>query len=121
MVAPPRWIKPQLTRLIDEAPTGSGWLHEIKHDGYPSRIDGRDIKLLTRTGLDWSHRYRRTIEALGSLNVKSVYLDVSYARSCPVKGVCKGSCAIQLPRMRRSRVARLTQVLPRLGVEVRAP
>jgi hypothetical protein len=26
---------------------------------------GRDIKLLTRTGLDWSHRYRRTIEALG--------------------------------------------------------
>jgi hypothetical protein len=31
------------------------------------RIDGRDIKLPTRTGLDWSHRYPRTIEALGSL------------------------------------------------------
>ena len=40
-----------------------------------ARIDGRDIKLLTRTGLDWSHRYRRTIEALGSLKVKSAYLD----------------------------------------------
>jgi len=28
-------------------------------DGYRmhARIDGRDIKLLTRTGLDWSHRY----------------------------------------------------------------
>ena len=39
---------------------------EIKYDGYHmhARIDGRDIKLLTRTGLDWSHRYRRTIEAL---------------------------------------------------------
>ena len=73
----PKWIKPQLTRLVDEAPTGEDWLHEIKYDGYRmhARIDGRDIKLLTRTGLDWSHRYRRTIEALGSLQVKSAYLD----------------------------------------------
>ena len=65
---PPKWIKPQLTRLVDEAPTGDGWLHEIKYDGYRmhARIDGDQVKLLTRTGLDWSHRYRRTIEALGS-------------------------------------------------------
>jgi DNA ligase D-like protein (predicted ligase) len=75
--SPPKWIKPQLTRLVDEAPAGAGWLHEIKFDGYRmhARIDGRDIRLLTRTGLDWSHRYRRTIEALGSLKVKSAYLD----------------------------------------------
>ena len=74
---PPKWIKPQLTRLVDEAPAGGGWLHEIKYDGYRmhARIDGGDIKLLTRTGLDWSHRYRRTIEALGALKVKSAYLD----------------------------------------------
>ena len=74
---PPKWIKPQLTRLVDEAPTGDGWLHEIKYDGYRmhARIDGGKIKLLTRTGLDWSHRYRRTIEALRSLKVKSAYLD----------------------------------------------
>ena len=65
---PPKWIKPQLTRLVEEAPSGDAWLHEIKLDGYRmhARIDGRDIKLLTRTGLDWSHRYRRTIEAFGS-------------------------------------------------------
>ena len=31
---PPKWIKPQLTRLVDEAPAGGGWLHEIKYDGY---------------------------------------------------------------------------------------
>ena len=31
---PPKWIKPQLTRLVDEAPAGDGWLHEIKYDGY---------------------------------------------------------------------------------------
>jgi bifunctional non-homologous end joining protein LigD len=74
---PPTWIEPQLTRLADEAPEGADWLHEIKYDGYRmhARIDGDKIQLLTRTGLDWSHRYKRTIEALRSLKVKSAYLD----------------------------------------------
>ena len=74
---PPKWIKPQLTRLAEEAPEGTDWLHEIKYDDYRmhARIDGDNIQLLTRTGLDWSHRYKRTIEALRSLKVKSAYLD----------------------------------------------
>lgn len=74
---PPTWIKPQLTRLVEEAPTGDAWLHEIKYDGYRmhARIDGGKAVLLTRTGLDWSHRYRRTIEALRELPVRSAYLD----------------------------------------------
>jgi DNA ligase D-like protein (predicted ligase) len=74
---PPPWIKPQLTRLADDAPSGKDWLHEVKYDGYRmhARIDGDKIQLLTRTGLDWSHRYARTIEALRSLKVKSAYLD----------------------------------------------
>jgi bifunctional non-homologous end joining protein LigD len=40
-----------------------------------ARLDGAQIKLLTRTRLDWSHRYRRTIQALRSLPVETVYLD----------------------------------------------
>jgi hypothetical protein len=42
---PPKWIKPQLTRLVDEAPEGNEWLHEIKYDGYRmhARIDGAKI------------------------------------------------------------------------------
>jgi hypothetical protein len=42
---PPKWIKPQLTRLVDEAPAGGGWLPEIKYDGYRrhARIDGREL------------------------------------------------------------------------------
>jgi len=58
---PPKWIKPQLTRLVDEPPTGNDWLHEIKYNGYRmhARIDGDQS-----TGLDWSHRYRRTIEVM---------------------------------------------------------
>jgi len=74
---PPKWIKPQLTRPVDEAPTGNDWLHEIKYDGYRmhARLDRGKIQLLTRTGLDWSRRYPRTIEALRSLSVKTAYLD----------------------------------------------
>jgi DNA ligase D-like protein (predicted ligase) len=74
---PPAWIEPQLTRLVDEAPDGPNWLHEIKYDGYRmhARIDGGDIRLLTRTGLDWSHRYRTTISALRAVPVQNAYLD----------------------------------------------
>jgi len=31
---PPKWIKPQLSHLVQEAPAGPDWLHEIKYDGY---------------------------------------------------------------------------------------
>jgi bifunctional non-homologous end joining protein LigD len=77
LAPPPKWIKPQLTKLVDEAPTGDGWLHEIKYDGYRmhARIDAGRAQLLTRTGLDWSHRYRATIERLRALPVKNAYLD----------------------------------------------
>jgi ATP-dependent DNA ligase len=30
----PGWIKPQLTKLVDQPPEGPAWLHEIKFDGY---------------------------------------------------------------------------------------
>src|SRR5215467_11796169 len=76
-VGPPKWIEPQLTRVVDEAPAGNDWLHEIKYDGYRmhARLDRGKVQLLTRTGLDWSRRYPRTIEALRSLPVKTAYLD----------------------------------------------
>ena len=53
---PPKWIRPQLTRSVDEAPAGGEWLHEIKYDGYRmhARLDRGKVQLLTRTGLDWS-------------------------------------------------------------------
>ena len=55
----PEWIRPQLTELVDAAPEGPDWLHEIKFDGYRmhARLDRGAVKLLTRTGLDWTHKY----------------------------------------------------------------
>ena len=48
----PAWIPPQLTQLVDTAPDGDQWFHEIKYDGYRmhARLDRGAVKLLTRTG-----------------------------------------------------------------------
>ena len=50
----PEWVAPELTQLVDAAPAGDGWLHELKYDGYRmhARLDRGAVKLLTRTGLD---------------------------------------------------------------------
>lgn len=40
-------------------PTGDDWIHEVKYDGYRGRIvrDGKDVKLLSKSGLDWAWRF----------------------------------------------------------------
>jgi ATP-dependent DNA ligase len=73
----PEWIKPQLTKLVDEPPEGSEWLHEIKFDGYRmhARLDRGEVRLLTRTGLDWTHKYPAIASAVSSLPARQAYLD----------------------------------------------
>jgi ATP-dependent DNA ligase len=74
---PPRWIKPQLSELVKQAPDGPDWLHEIKFDGYRihARIDRGEVKLLTRTGLDWTRKYLPIATALRNLSDGNAYLD----------------------------------------------
>jgi bifunctional non-homologous end joining protein LigD len=73
----PEWIQPQLTSLVAAAPEGDEWLHEIKFDGYRmhARLDRGAVKLLTRTGLDWTHKYPAIAEAVASLGARQAYLD----------------------------------------------
>ena len=73
----PQWIQPQLTELVDEAPDGPQWLHEIKFDGYRmhARLDRSAVRLLTRTGLDWTHKYPAIAAAVSSLAARQAYLD----------------------------------------------
>jgi ATP-dependent DNA ligase len=68
----PRFVRPQLSRPVDNPPSGPQWLHEIKLDGYrmAARIDDGRGQLLTRTGLDWTDKYPSAIAALANLNVK---------------------------------------------------
>jgi bifunctional non-homologous end joining protein LigD len=77
MTALPRWIRPQLTRLVDAAPEGDAWLHEIKYDGYRmhARLDHGAVKLLTRTGLDWTPKYPPIAKAIAALGARQAYVD----------------------------------------------
>jgi DNA ligase D-like protein (predicted ligase) len=71
------WIKPQLTKLVDDPPEGPAWLHELKFDGYRmhARLDRGTVRLLTRTGLDWTHKYPAIATAVASLPARQAYLD----------------------------------------------
>jgi DNA ligase D-like protein (predicted ligase) len=74
---PPTFIPPQLSQLVKAPPEGDGWAHELKYDGYRihARLAGRDVKLLTRSGLDWTDRYQTTAKALASSGLRAAYLD----------------------------------------------
>ncbi|WP_105400013.1 MULTISPECIES: DNA ligase D [Neorhizobium] len=55
----PDFVEPQLATLVKSAPSGKRWVHEIKLDGYrlQARVENGKVKLLTRTGLDWTHKF----------------------------------------------------------------
>ena len=75
----PKFVPPQLATLAKAPPAGERWVHEIKLDGYriEIRIDGskQKVQLLTRTGLDWTHRMKFLADAALQLPVKSALID----------------------------------------------
>jgi bifunctional non-homologous end joining protein LigD len=56
---PPKFVAPQLARLVSQAPSEPGWAHEIKFDGYrmQMRVVSGTAELRTRKGLDWSRKF----------------------------------------------------------------
>jgi ATP-dependent DNA ligase len=52
-------IEPCLPSPAKAAPSGPGWLHEIKHDGFRilARRDSAGVRLITRAGNDFSSRF----------------------------------------------------------------
>jgi bifunctional non-homologous end joining protein LigD len=77
LAAMPAFVEPSLALLVDKPPTGPLWVHEIKFDGYrmQARIDGDDVRLLTRKGLDWTKRFPTIATALGKLVAEKALLD----------------------------------------------
>ncbi|MFN4140858.1 DNA ligase D [Aestuariivirga sp.] len=73
----PAFVEPSLAMSVAEPPTASGWLHEIKHDGYriQARLDGGKVKLLTRKGLDWTKRFPAVADAVKTLAAKAALID----------------------------------------------
>ncbi|MGB3645112.1 MAG: DNA ligase D [Mesorhizobium sp.] len=72
------FIEPELATLEKNAPGGKEWLHEVKFDGYrmQAAIAGTGVRLLTRSGLDWTDRFGGAITAaLGRLKCSDAVLD----------------------------------------------
>jgi bifunctional non-homologous end joining protein LigD len=73
----PDFIAPQLALEATSPPATGAWLHELKLDGYrvQARKSGKSVKLLTRKGLDWTHRMQPVAEAVAALPVHEATLD----------------------------------------------
>jgi len=75
--SPPTWIKPQLAKLVEKAPDGPDWLHEIKFDGYRmhARLDASRAQILTRRGNDWTDKYPTIAKSIAVMPAQNAYLD----------------------------------------------
>jgi len=70
-------IEPCLPSAAKAPPSGPGWLHEIKHDGFRilARRDAAGVRLTTRNGNDFTDRFPFIAMALKSLPVRSCVID----------------------------------------------
>ena len=74
---PAGFIAPCLPTKTDKLPSGSQWLHEIKHDGFRviARKDGDRVRLYSRPGNDLTYRFPLIVEALARLSSRSCIID----------------------------------------------
>ena len=82
MLARPRtlptdFIAPCLPTKAHTLPSGSLWLHEIKHDGFRiiARKKGAQVRLYSRPGNDFTRRFPLIVETLARLRSRSCIID----------------------------------------------
>ncbi|GAA5483130.1 DNA ligase D [Haloferula sargassicola] len=63
------FIEPQLARTVASVPRGKEWRHELKYDGYRMIAvrTGDGTRLFTRSGLDWTDKFRELAADLDGL------------------------------------------------------
>ena len=69
VAAMPDFVAPELCTAVDRPPSGEGWCHEIKFDGYrvQLRVEGGEARLKTRKGLDWTDKFAAIAEQASAL------------------------------------------------------
>jgi bifunctional non-homologous end joining protein LigD len=84
----PGFIEPALPCARGLPPSGSGWIHEIKFDGFRllARRDGPQVRLFTRNGYDWTDRFPLIRAGMTALTAHSCLID-GEAVCCEVDGV----------------------------------
>ncbi|HET8921003.1 MAG TPA: DNA ligase [Xanthobacteraceae bacterium] len=70
-------IEPCLPSPAERPPSGRGWLHEIKHDGFRimARRDSAGVRLITRHGNDFTLRFPLAVAAVSALPSRSFLID----------------------------------------------
>ncbi|MGH6944991.1 MAG: DNA polymerase ligase N-terminal domain-containing protein, partial [Geminicoccaceae bacterium] len=73
----PKEMRPQLASPATRVPDGDEWLHEIKFDGYRTlaRLDAGAVRLLTRSGQDWTERYGLLAKAFEAVSCQEALID----------------------------------------------
>ena len=81
-------VAPCLPGKTDKLPSGSEWLHEIKHDGFRviARKTGVRVRLYSRHGNDLTYRFPLIVETLARLRSRSCIID-GEAVACDDNGV----------------------------------
>ena len=74
---PSGFIKPCLPLKVSRPPSGSLWVHEIKHDGYRLMVrrEGLRVRCFTRNGNDWTDRFPSIIDAALRIKATSFLID----------------------------------------------
>src|SRR6185295_3032696 len=87
-ILPTGFVAPCLPTKTDNLPAGSGWLHEIKHDGFRviARKTGAQVRLYSRPGNDLTYRFPLIVETLARLRSRSCITD-GEAVACDDNGV----------------------------------
>ena len=73
----PDFRPPQLATLVSEVPEGRDWLFEMKYDGYRclAAISGEQVRLYTRTGQDWTDRFKVIVPPLARITKGTALVD----------------------------------------------
>jgi bifunctional non-homologous end joining protein LigD len=74
---PAGFILPAQPMLVARPPSGPGWTHEVKHDGFRllARKEGERVTLWTRHGTKFTDRFPRIAEAVRGLPVGHLLID----------------------------------------------
>ncbi len=73
----PERVEPALAQLKAHPPAGPDWGWEVKWDGYrlAVHIEPRGVRILTRNGHDWTHRFPAIAQAARALGPASMIID----------------------------------------------
>src|SRR4051794_36596636 len=73
-----RYPQVQLATLVEQAPEGERWVHEVKLDGYRllGFIAAGEVRLRTRNGNDWTASFPAISAALRKLKAKNAVVDM---------------------------------------------